>query len=172
MDTLYHGSKHPNLTVIKPSRHNVVDGKAVVFATPDIRFALSMIYGTGDQIAVGYTVNTKTGEEEMYLDEIQLDALALLNASGYLLDAPGYLYEVSADGFYQDKRLIRVEMIRDTEITVIQATKIENVLQEMKKYDISITKYDDVPEAMRLRNMDIDQPEQPNAPDRFKPYSK
>ena len=165
MDTLYHGSKYPNLTVIKPSHHNVVDGKAVVFATPDIRFALSMIHGTGDQIAVGYTVNTKTGEEEMYLDEIQPGALELL-------DAPGYLYEVSADGFYQDKRLIRVEMIRDTEITVIQATKIENVLQEMKKYDISITKYDDVPEAMRSRNMDIDQPEQPNAPDRFKPYSK
>ena len=163
MDTLYHGSKHANLTVIKPSRHNAVAGKAVVFASPDIRFALSMIFGTGEQIAVGYTINAKTGEEEMYLDELQPNAFELLNA-------PGYLYEVSADGFYQNKRLMSAEMIRDKETKVVRVTEIENVLLEIKKYNISITKYDDVPEAMRSRNKNIDQPEQPHTPDRFKPY--
>lgn len=158
---MYHGSQTPNLEVLKPNPHNAVNKRAVVFATSDIRFALAMMYGSGDELAVGYFVNTKTHEEEMYIDELQPDKLKLL-------EAPGYLYEVSAEGFYQDPALSHIELIKNTEAEIINTTKIENILDELKKYKISIIKYEDVPAAMKQRGKEPSKPENPYAPDRFK----
>ena len=158
---LYHGSQISDLKILKPSPHNAVNKRAVVFATSDIRFALAMIYGTGDELAVGYFVNTDTHEEEMYIDELQPNKLKLL-------EAPGYLYEVRAKGFYQDSSLSHVELVKDTEAEVIKTTRIENVLNELKKHRISIVKYDDVPAAMRQRGKESGKPENSYAPDRFK----
>lgn len=158
---MYHGSQTPNLEVLKPNPHNAVNKRAVVFATSDIRFALAMMYGSGDELAVGYFVNTKTHEEEMYIDELQPDKLKLL-------EALGYLYEVSAEGFYQDPALSHIELIKNTEAEIINTTKIENILDELKKYKISIIKYEDVPAAMKQRGKEPSKPENPYAPDRFK----
>ena len=148
---LYHGSQTPNLKVLKPNPHNAVNKRAVVFATPDIRFALAMMYGSGDALAVGYFINTETHEEEMYIDELQPDTLKLL-------EAPGYLYEVSAEGFYQDPALSHVELVKDTAVEIIRTTRIENILDELKKHNISIIEYEDVPTAMKQRGKDPDKP--------------
>jgi len=158
---LYHGSQTPGLRILKPNPHNAVNKRTVVFATYDIRFALAMMYGTGDELAVGYFVNTETHEEEMYIDELQPNKLKLL-------EAPGYLYGVSAEGFYQDPALSHVELVKDTEAEIIHTTKIENILGELKKYKISIIKYEDVPTAMKQRGKEPGKPKNPYAPDRFK----
>lgn len=120
-----------------------------------------LMYGTGDELAVGYFVNTETHEEEMYIDELQPNKLKLL-------EAPGYLYEVSAEGFYQDPALSHVELVKDTETEIIRMTRIENILDELKKHKISIIKYEDVPTAMKQRGKEPGKPENPYAPDRFK----
>lgn len=135
---VYHGSHTPNLKVLKPNPHNAVHKRSVVFATSDIRFALAMMYGIGDELAVGYFVNTETHEEEMYIDELQSDTLKLL-------EAPGYLYEVSAEGFYQDPALSHVELVKDMEAEVTKMARIENILDALKKHTISIIKYEGVP---------------------------
>ena len=158
---LYHGSQVPDLKVLKPNSHNAVSKRPVVFATSDIRFALAMMYGTGDELAVGYFVDTNTHEEEMYIDELQPNKLRLL-------EAPGYLYEVSTEGFYQDPVLSHVELVKDTEAQVIKVSKIYNILDELKKHKITIVKYEDVPEAMKQRGKEAGKPEKSYAPDRFK----
>lgn len=157
---LYHGSQVPNLKILKPNSHNAVNKRAVVFATSDIRFALAMMYGTGDELAVGYFVNTETHEEEMYIDELQPDKLKLL-------EVPGYLYEVKAEGFYQDPSLSHVELVKDTEAEVSKMTRVKNILDELKKYKISIVAYDDVPVAMKQRGKEPDKPENSYSSDRF-----
>ena len=158
---LYHGSQTPNLKILKPNPHNAVNKRSVVFATSDVRFALAMMYGTGDELAVGYFINTETREEEMYIDELQPNKLQLL-------EAPGYLYEVSSEGFYQDPALSHVELVKDSEIKVIRMTKIENILNELKKYKISIVRYDNVPDAMKQREKESDNPKNPYESARFK----
>lgn len=164
---LYHGSRVPDIVVLTPRPHNAVDKRAVVFATPDIRFASAMIYGTGDQLAVGYvtTIEGDTHTEEMYIDELEQGALQLL-------DAPGYLYEVEPEGFYQDPALSHVELIKDTDAQVINMSVIPNILAELKKYPISIIPYADVPEAMKKRGQTPGTPENPHAPDRFQDVSE
>lgn len=158
---LYHGSQTPGIKILKPNPHNAVNKRSVVFATSDMRFALAMMYGTGDELAVGYFVNTKTHEEEMYIDELQPGKLKLL-------EAPGYLYEVSAEGFYQDPVLSHVELVNDGEVEILKEIKVENILAELKKHDISIVSYADVPAAMKERGKEPGKPDQPYGPDRFK----
>lgn len=158
---LYHGSRTANLKVLKPNAHNAVGERSVVFATPDVRFALAMIYGTGDELAVGYFVDTETGNEEMYIHELQPGKLKLL-------DAPGHLYEVNAEGFYKDPALSRVEFVKNTATEVIRVKYVENVFDELKKYDISIVEYENVPEDMRRHGKDPENPEKRHGPDRFK----
>ena len=119
--------------------HGVVSERSVVFATPDIRFALAMIHGAGDEIRVGYFVDTKTHEEEMYIAELQPDKLKILKS-------PGYIYEISANGFYYDPVLSHIELIKDTETGVVRMTRIENVFSELKKYSISFIPYGNIPE--------------------------
>ena len=159
--TLYHGSQTSGIKVLKPNPHNAVNKRSVVFATSDPRFALAMMYGTGDELAVGYFVNTQTHEEEMYIDELQPGKLKLL-------ETPGYLYEVSAEGFYQDPALSHVEMVNDSEVRVLREIKVENILEELRKYDISIVTYEDVPATMKERGKEPGKPDQAYTPDRFK----
>lgn len=157
---LYHGSQTPNLKALKPKPHNAVNGRSVVFATSDIRFALAMTYGTGNELAVGYFINPKTREEEMYIDELQPGKLQLLNASGYL-------YEVGTEGFYQNPDLSHIEFVKDAEARVMKVTKIKNILEELMKYEISIVKYEDVPMTMKQRGRNLNKPKQVHASNRF-----
>lgn len=160
MSVLYHGSMVPDIKILKPFPHNAVDKRAVVFATSDIRFALAMMRGTGNELAVGYFVSPGTHDEEMYIDEIQPGKLELLNA-------PGYIYEVSSEGFYQDAGLSHVEFVKDGEAPVLNETKVENILDELRKYKITIVKYEGVPASMRERGKEPGKPENVYEKDRF-----
>ncbi len=159
--TLYHGSTKADIKVLKPFPHNAVNGEAVVFATSDKRFAIAMIHGTGNELAVGYFVDQETHKEEMYIDELQEGKLSLLSA-------PGILYEVIGDDFISDPRLSHVEFISKTETPVIKEVYVENILEELKK-DISLTlvPYEKVLEAMKRRDKNPSKPTLEYKADRF-----
>ena len=142
---MYHGSVHSGLKILKP-KINVIMDKPVIFATPDFRFALAMIHGTGDQIAVGYFIDKDTGKKEMYLDEIKPKSLNLLRKSGCV-------YEVSSKGFRADSRLMPVEFIKNADAKVLRQIKINDVLEELRKHDVKITNYGDLPFAMKKRKL-------------------
>ncbi len=158
---LYHGSKIGGITTLKPSQYPGVSKKPVVFATSDIRFALTMIYGTGNDFAVGYIVNRANGKEEMYIDEIKQGSVALL-------DAPGYIYEVDSAGFRRLPVLAHVEYVKYSETPVISATAVHSVLDELQNHGITVTLYRDVPGAMKKRGMDMAIPDMPHSKERFK----
>lgn len=124
--TLYHGTTRTGIKILKPFPHNVIDGESVVFATSDRRFALAMIHGTGNELAVGYFIDQETHKEEMYINELQEGALALLNASGVL-------YEIVGENFIADPRLSHVEFVSKVETPVMREMYVENILEELKK---------------------------------------
>jgi len=143
--TLYHGTTRAGIKILKPFSHNGVNGEPVVFATSDRRFALAMIHGTGNELAVGYFVDQETHKEEMYIDELQEGKLSLLNA-------PGVLYEVAGDNFISDPRLSHVEFVSKIEIPVTNEVYIENILEELKKdASLRIVPYEKVLEVMKKR---------------------
>ena len=121
----YHGSRTAGIKTLEPHQHRLFTHK-VVFATLDSRFALAMIYGTADELAVGYVRSTKTNQLKMYIDELQPNRLQLL-------DGPGYLYTVSPRGFQPSRRLAHVEFVSQSEVEVLEELAVANVLEEMKK---------------------------------------
>lgn len=145
---LYHGTTQAGIKMLKPFPHNAINGEPVVFATSDRRFALAMIYGTGNELAVGYFVDRETHKEEMYIDELREGKLSLLNA-------PGILYEVAGENFVSDPRLSHVEFVSKVETPVINEIHIENILEELKKdASLTIVPYEEVLEAMKKRGKD------------------
>ena len=132
------------IKILKPFPHNGVDGESVVFATPDIRFALAMIHGTGNELAVGYFVDQETHKEEMYIDELVPDAFKLL-------EAPGIVYTLEDTGFMSDPRLSHLELISKKETPVITETAYPNILAELKKFEINFIQYEMVLEEMKKR---------------------
>lgn len=144
---LYHGSKKSGIKTLKPFPHNGVDGESVVFATPDIRFAMAMIHGTGDELAVGYFVDQETHKEEMYIDELTPNALQILSA-------PGILYTLDDAGFVADPRLSHLELISKMEVPVVSEKYVDNILDELKKFNINFVQYDQVLGEMNKRGKD------------------
>ena len=126
---LYHGSKTPNIKTLSPFPHSIVHNEKVVFATNDLRFALAMIHGTSKEIDVGHEVNTETGEDKMYMKELTPNAFNMISK-------PGILYTLEDSGFINDPRLSRSEMISKNEAKIIDEKYFENILEELKKYDI------------------------------------
>ncbi len=157
---LYHGSKIKGLKILTPFPHNGVNGESVVFASTDIRFALAMIHGTGDELAVGYFVNQETHHEHMYIDELVPHAFELLKA-------PGTLYELEDSGFIGDSQLSHVELISKKETKVISEKYIENIFDALKKFDISFVNYEEVLDAMKLRKKDPQGPQNKYKQNRF-----
>ncbi len=147
MAELYHGSKIAGIKTLKPFPHKGVNGESVVFATPDIRFAMAMIHGTGDELAVGYFVDQDTHQEEMYIDELVPNAFQLLAA-------PGIVYTIEDSGFVSDQRLSHLELVSRAETKVLSEKKIDNILAELKKFDINFVEYDHVLDEMKKRGKD------------------
>lgn len=145
--SLFHGSKIENVKVLEPKPHGAVGGEAVVFATKDRRFALAMIYGTGDQLAFDYEINKGTGTTKVYLNEIKEGALNLLKQ-------PGYLYLVSEQDFVSDSRLIPEELIAKDPVKVINVEYFPDILEQLKKEDLTIVPYEQVPMSMKSRGQD------------------
>lgn len=131
---LYHGSKITGMKTLKRFPHQLLGGSEVVFATPDIRFALAMIQGTGKELGVGYFVNKDTGEEQMYLEELSPHAFDLLKTSGTL-------YTVDENGFVSDSRISHIERISPTEVSVVSEQHIPNIFDELQKYNITFLPY-------------------------------
>lgn len=144
---LYHGSRTTGLKLLKPTQSALFSDK-VVFATPDIRFALAMIHSCGQELSVGYFGKIKSKEKAMYIDELEPNKLKLLNQ-------PGYLYEVNAATFGgEEKNLCHAERISRKPVKVLRTIYIDNVLSELKKYDINIVGYEDVLESLKQRQRD------------------
>ena len=131
---LYHGSRIPNIDVLKPNPNYAVNDDSVVFATPDIRLALAMIYGRGEKLSIGYHTNTHTKKRQMYVNEAEPNTL-------HLLDAPGYIYEVDSIGFRGNDGLMDEELIKYSHTEIIAVTKIENILEELLSHNVSIAEY-------------------------------
>ena len=143
LQTLYHGSKTAGIKMLQPQKSNLFADK-VVFATPDIRFALAMIHGTGKSMDIGYFSSSKTEKKQMYINELQPGSLRLLQQAGCL-------YLVAAAGFVPDKNLAHSERIKLSPVRVQKELRITNILHALEQYDLEIVKYDDVPAYLRAR---------------------
>lgn len=128
-EVLYHGSKVGNLSVLKPTYHSLPQ-KEVVFASSDIRFALAMIYGSGEEIDVGYSTDLSTGKQSFYLQEQRPNAFQLLRA-------PGYVYEVGSIGFSSHPKLMPEEFLRESEVLVEHMMYVESVWETLQTFEIS-----------------------------------
>lgn len=127
---LYHGSKTGKIKILKPKKHPLIK-KPAVFATPYREFALAMIYGTDDELAVGFTINKKTKKRIMYIKELEQDKLKLL-------EQPGYIYEVEDKGFHTKEELMPEEVICEKEVPVVKETYIPNIRKELEKLGVEI----------------------------------
>ena len=162
MKILYHGSKTSGIKKLKPSLPKALRGsKRLIFATSDRAYALSMIHGTGDELAVMYAVNADTRKIEMFIDELEPGKLDLLSQEGYL-------YEVESKYFKESPEKLEGEFVSYNPVPVVKENKIDNVLGELKRTGVNLVKYDDVPESMGKRGRDVQKPEIEHPKDRFK----
>ena len=127
---LYHGSKTGKIKILKPKKHPLIK-KPAVFATPYREFALAMIYGTDDEFAIGFTIDTKANKRIMYIEELQKEKLQLL-------EQEGYLYEVEDKDFHTQEGLMPEEVICEKEVPVVKETYIPNIRKELEKLGVEI----------------------------------
>ena len=64
---------------------------------------------------------------------------------------------------------MKEEFISSKEVPVLKETKIDNILDYLKKGNVEIAEYENVPEAMKKRRKDVNKPKKPHAKDRFDP---
>lgn len=128
-DTLYHGS--PLLVeVLRPHKSKLVNMESVVFAATSKAIALcfcSTAWKDSD-LDLGLV------NGEPVLKELRKDALKLLNI-------PGYLYHLSAQGFKSDPRIAAFEKINTKKVYPHRIFRVENVLEELKTLDIEIIEF-------------------------------
>lgn len=134
---LFHGSRVPGLKVLKPFPHQDVGGDSVVFATADIRFAIAMIHGTGNELSVIYCENKITGRRELFVDELRPGRLRLL-------EQPGFLYEVPSIGFIQHEKLLPEELVHFKEVPVLSEITLGDVRTELERLGVILVPYDQV----------------------------
>jgi len=140
--TIYHGSPVGGIHRLEPRSHELVN-KPVVFGTPDENLALSMALPASDEeLAMGYEEDTDTGKRDFYIDELQPGKLSLLNKPAYLYGLPGGTF--SQEGVHPE--LTRDERISYDPVTPTYVREVKNVLKELRKRNVNIRGYDDVPE--------------------------
>ena len=159
-NVLYHGSKTGGIKVFRPGIHFISRNKPVVFATDDRKYALAMIYGTGNELAVSYSVDGNTGKKEIYVDELQEGKLELL-------EGVGYLYEVEAEHFILSPEGLESEYVSYASAPVLSETKVDNVAESLKKQGVHLVCYDRVSQSMKQRGKVLTSPEIKHDPDRF-----
>ncbi len=152
---VYHGSRVGNIQTFKPTPHKAVDGRGVVFATADKRYAIAMIYGTGDELAVSFSDNG-----EMYVDKLQEGKLALLNNAGFL-------YELDGSYFEESPEKLEGELVSYSEVPTLKEEKIENIRQSLVSLGVHLVPYDQVPQSMQERNKNPLAPEIKHEKGRF-----
>lgn len=159
---LYHGSRVPGLVLLRPFPHHIVGGEAVVFATEDIRFAIAMIHGTGNELSVTYNENKNTGRRQLFVDELRPGRLRLL-------EQPGYLYEISMEGFEPDVRLLPEELVAKHAVQVLSEITIGDVRTELENLGAQLVPYDLVQASLAMRGKKTIEPQVEYAPSRFEP---
>jgi hypothetical protein len=81
-----------------------------------------------------------------HLKELKIEKGAL-----ELLNQPGYLYKIKSESFKKNKHLIGEEMVSYEPVEVISEEYIPNILEELKRENIEIINYDQVPASMSKR---------------------
>ncbi len=158
---LYHGSKVPNIKVLEPQAHVVCKGRKVVFATDNRNYALAMIHATGNELAVSYAVNSKTDKIKIYIDELQIGKLKLL-------ENVGYLYEVEKEHFEPSPEKLKGEFVSYDTVTILSEIKIDNIAKELTTAeDVYFVQYDNVLKSMQERGKILKNPEIKHGVDRF-----
>ncbi|MEK7095611.1 MAG: hypothetical protein AAB917_03050 [Patescibacteria group bacterium] len=145
----YHGSKIGGIKFFEPQSHIVGGNKKIVFATNDKNYALAMIYGTGDEVAISYVFNPYTKEKDMYIDELQPGKLELLNNSGYL-------YEVESKYFQLSPEKLEGEYVSYESVPVFSEIKIMNIMDQLKNIpNLYLVEYENVEESMYKRGKSL-----------------
>jgi len=157
---LYHGSSFSGIKNFKPQPHVVANGKEIVFATDHRNYALAMIYGTGEELAVSYVANGNN-KKEMYVDELQPGKLELLKR-------PGCLYEVDAKYFEPSREGLESEYISYAIVPVLSEIKVIDVLGELRgSPEVHLITYEELPKSMAERGKISSKPMIKHSPSRF-----
>lgn len=152
----YHGSKYGGLEALKPTPFKAVSDKDVVFASNNKLYALAMIYGTGEDLAVSFGENG-----EMYVDELKPGTLSLLNNSGYLYAVDKKYFKPSPEG-------LEGEYVSYTEVPVLSEEKLSDIRKKLEEEGVHLIPYNKVPQSMEERGKDIKDPDKKHSADRFK----
>lgn len=158
---LYHGSKISGIKLFEPKPHFISQDRGIVFATDDKNYALAMIYGTGDELAVSYVLNPETNKKEMYIDELHKGKLDLLKNEGYLYEVDRKHFEPSPEG-------LEGEYISYSPVSVLSEIKVGNLMVALKKSNVHLISYDNVLESMKSRGNSLNESVVDHQPNRFK----
>lgn len=120
-DAIWHGSAQNDLTELKPQASRVLGGQAAVFGTPNRDIALSFSRPWRDDDFDHGTVDGKP-----FMRERRPDAFSLL-------DGPGNLYQLPAEGFSQDPKLTKFERVNYKPVKPVGVERIKNVLQALRE---------------------------------------
>lgn len=125
--TYYHGSKHKiNNYYLEPRPSFVIDGEEAVFASDIKDIAITFIPKWSDD---DFSLGHWNDEKRYNLIEIYPGAFEKKIAG-----TSGYLYSVSADDFYHDKRLgMRNEFIAKNKQKILNTEYIPDVYNYLKK---------------------------------------
>jgi hypothetical protein len=136
---LYHGSPIKLNGDLNPRPSKVIDGEEAVFATNEKFLAVLFISKFNDnQIDLG-SFSNKIVITEQYP-----------GAFDECLNASGYLYYVSPNGFHSDQRLgmKNHEFINENKVKILKTEYIDNVYEYLLDTDLYIVTYDDRIEAI------------------------
>lgn len=141
MSIFYHGSQQQDLKILKPSPSILMDGKSVVFATPSLTLAITMIpKWNNDDFEVG------SYQGQLYCIEQYQHAFR-----DKMNHVNGVVYQVSTHLFHSDERvgMIHHEYISNENVPVLGTIKIDNVLATLKaSKDIHLVTFEDKMKAI------------------------
>ena len=130
---LYHGSQKASLQILRPAASSLFKRK-VVFASADLSFALAMIYGNDQELAIGYYQDLSNNSQVMYITELQPTKLQLLNQSGFV-------YIVDSGGFKTQAALAKSEYISFKPVTILKELYFDNILDYLRSSAVYISNY-------------------------------
>ena len=135
---LYHASNN-KLNILKAFKLNNEDNDEVIFASPNYELILPFAGGNWNDLDINQSIyNGKQILTEIYK-----------GAFDRFLNRDGYIYHLKNEGFYPYKE--DLEYIHYGDIKPYKIEYIKNVLEEIKKYDIELYFYPDLPQFMKNR---------------------
>lgn len=149
MNYVFHGSSIPNLEVIKP--HKSTHMKEWVYATTSKAVATIFLSKTGSDLYYSLSGNGK----EYPIVLVERKPLMFKK----IFDCDGYIYKLNSTNFKKNMTNWSMEVVSDKEEKVIDCEYIENVYNELLKFDkegkIKLYLYPLRPEGVPLDNSDL-----------------